>query len=41
VTTCPECAQNKCRNCDSTAWDFDTDLPAACTCWADDHGGAA
>ncbi len=29
---CPECAAGKCHNCDSTAWDFETDEPCACSC---------
>lgn len=41
MSTCPECVAGKHRNCDTTAWDHDTDQPTACACWANDHGGAA
>lgn len=29
---CPECKAGKHRNCDTTAWDFETDEPTACRC---------
>lgn len=36
--SCPECRVGKHDNCDGGAWDFDTDQPTACPCWAENHG---
>lgn len=38
---CPDCAYGKHAACQGDAWDHDTDQPAVCACWADNHGGAA
>lgn len=37
-TACPECRNGKHRNCDSTAWDFSTDVGVACECWTVNGG---
>jgi hypothetical protein len=34
---CPECQQEKHENCDSTAWDWETDSPVPCDCWKRNH----
>jgi hypothetical protein len=37
---CPECRVGKHGNCDTGAWDFDTDMPTRCDCWANNHEGS-
>jgi hypothetical protein len=35
---CPECRQGKHDNCFGDGWDLESDAPAVCPCWADNHG---
>lgn len=37
VDPCPECIQDKHRNCDGTSWDVAQDQPAPCPCYTNDH----